>query len=112
VTPDQNARVVGTVILCAIGLWIVLSGRAKFTVGGDPDSPTNTRHPIYVNAHGLDAMVIGCVPIALGIINLALAVRGPRRIPVFWTGAGLLIATILYGLWQAVMAVVSLIRQG
>ena len=105
-----NERLVGTIILCGIGLWYALTRQAVFTIGGRPDDPVNKRHPIYVNAAGLDAIAIGSFFIGLGIINLALGIRGPRRLPVFWTGAGLLIAAVLYGLTQAVMAVVTLFR--
>jgi hypothetical protein len=53
---------------------------------------------IHVDAHGLDAVAIGSVFLALGIINIALGMRTQRRIPVFWCGAGLLLATAVYGL--------------
>lgn len=101
-----SARVVGTIVLCGIGIWYAAAGQAQFRLGG------NTRWPkksaIYVDAAGLDAVAIGCFFISLGVINLALGIRGRRRIPVFWTGAGLLIATLLYGAGQALSAVVRL----
>jgi len=82
-------------VLCAIGLWIALSGHANFTLGGRRLSGSGS---VFVDAHGLDAVVIGLVPIALGVINLAIGIRSRRRIPVFWTGAVLLMGTALYGL--------------
>ncbi|HSP16048.1 MAG TPA: hypothetical protein VLV78_14985 [Thermoanaerobaculia bacterium] len=108
-TPAQYGRLIGTILLCGIGLWFAVTGHSKFILGGDPDSPTYKKNPIYVDAHGLDAAAIGCFFISLGIINLSLGVRGPKRIPVFWAGAGLMIATFLYGIAQAVMAVVALV---
>ena len=82
-------------MLCAIGLWIAIAQHAKFTLGGDD---YGNKKPIHVDAHGLDAMAIGFAIIAVGIVNLALAIRSHRRIPVFWTGAGLLMATAAYGI--------------
>jgi len=82
-------------VLCAIGLTIALLGHAKFTLGGNRLSG---RGSVFVDARGLDAVVIGCVAIALGIINLAIGIRSQRRIPVFWTGAVLLMATAVYGI--------------
>lgn len=55
-----------------------------------------------MDAKGADAVAIGCVFIALGVLNLSLGIRDRRRIPVFWTGAALLAATFLYGLVQLV----------
>jgi hypothetical protein len=37
-----------------------------------------------------------------GLLNLALGIPGPSRIPVFWAGLALLAATILYGVVGAV----------
>ena len=93
--PNFNARAIGTVVLCAIGVWIAVSSHAKFTLGGNE---LYNRGAVDVDAHGLDAVVIGCVAIVLGIINLAIGIHSQRRIPVFWTGAGLLMATAVYGL--------------
>ena len=93
--PQFNARLIGTLVCCAIGLWIALSGHANFTLGGNRLSG---RGSIFVDATGFDAVVIGCVAIAFGIINLSIGFRDRRRIPVFWTGAVLLMSTALYGI--------------
>jgi hypothetical protein len=50
----------------------------------------------------MDAVVVGAVFVALGLLNLALGIPGDSRIPVFWAGAGLLAATVLYGIVGAV----------
>ena len=97
-------RLIGTIVLCAIGMWIAASGRAPFRFGGDEYGKSD---PIFVDARGADAIAIGAVIIALGIVNLALAIRGPRRIPVFWSGAGLLGAAIVYGLVKVIAEVTS-----
>lgn len=97
--PFPYARVAGSLLLFALGGWYALSGEARFTLGGDDLS---NRHPIYVDAHGLDAVVIGCVFVGLGLVNLALGVRGRARLRVFWAGAGLLGASVLYGIGNVV----------
>jgi len=96
-----NARLVGSVILWSIGAWYAITRHANFMFGG-----RRGRRGIPVDAHGLDAFAIGCLFISLGIINLALGIRGPRRIPVFWAGAGLFLACVSYGIVLAVIAVV------
>lgn len=60
----------------------------------------------HVDAAGLDAIAIGAVFIALGIINLSIGIRDRRRIPVFWTGAALFLATLLYGAVRAVQEMI------
>ena len=95
---EFNGRLVGSVVLWAIGAWITITRHAKFGFGGDPDSAYKRTQVIHVDAHGLDAIVIGSIFLALGIINIALGMRSQRRIPVFWCGAGLLLATAVYGL--------------
>lgn len=104
------ARAFFTVLLCGLGLWFALSGRAKFMLGGNPDSMVRNNHVIYVDARGIDAVAIGCFFIALGIVNLALGIADRRRIPVFWAGAGLMMATFVYWIGEAVLAVVQLFR--
>lgn len=103
---EFNGRLVGSVVLWSIGLWFTITQHAKFTLGG-----RRSRPGMPVDAHGLDAIAIGCFFLALGIINLALGIRGPRRIPVFWAGAALFIASVLYGLVNAGLAVASLFTQ-
>ena len=88
-------RLAFTVLFFGVGAWHALTREARFDIGGDDLS---NRHAIHVDAHGTDAVVVGAVFVALGLLNLALAIPGPARIPVFWSGAGLLAATILYGL--------------
>jgi hypothetical protein len=100
------SRIVGTILLCGIGLWLAVTRHAKFQFGGDPDSTYRRSGVIHVNATGADAVAIGAFFIALGIINLAIGIRGHRRIPVFWTGAALFVATLLYGAVQAVRALI------
>ena len=104
------ARVIGTILLCAIGLWLAVTQRAKFGLGGDPDSHYKYNQVMHVDAKGLDAIAIGTFFVALGIINLALGIRDRRRIPVFWTGAGLFLATLAYGVVLIVVAVITLVR--
>ena len=100
------ARVIGTVLLCGIGLWIAIAQHAKFMLGGDPQSTFKRDRVVHVNATGLDAVAIGAVFIALGIINLSIGIRDRRRIPVFWTGAVLFLATVLYGAVQMVRSMI------
>ena len=87
-------------------MWFAITQKTGFMLGGDPDSQYKKNDIIYVNATGADAVAVGGFFIALGIVNAALGVRGKRRIPVFWAGAGLMIATFVYGLVQIVLAVV------
>jgi hypothetical protein len=91
-----------TLLLFGLGAWYALTGKARFDIGGDDLS---NRHAIHVDAHGMDAVVVGAVFVALGLLNLALAIPGASRIPVFWAGAGLLGATVLYGVVGAVKSV-------
>jgi hypothetical protein len=91
----EPARLVGSVVLFAIGGWYAVTHEARFVLGGNDLS---NRGAVNVNAQGLDAVAIGCVFVALGLVNLALGIRGRARIPVFWAGAALLAATALYGL--------------
>lgn len=65
---------------------------------------------IHVDAHGLDAIAIGTFIIGLGIVNLAIGFRDRRRIPVFWTGVGLMIAAFLYGAALVIADAVSFFR--
>lgn len=104
------ARVIGTVLLCAIGLWFAVTQRAKFGLGGNPDSQYKYNKVLHVDANGLDAIAIGIFFVSLGVINLALGIHDRRRIPVFWTGAGLFLATLAYGVVLIVIAVVSFVR--
>jgi hypothetical protein len=106
--PISYTRLVGTIFLCVLGLWFALTGHAKFGLGGDPDSQYKNNHVIHVDARGADAVAIGCFFIALGVVNLALGIRDRRRIPVFWAGAGLMMATFLYAIVLMVLAVVHL----
>jgi hypothetical protein len=101
------ARLMGTILLCALGLWFAISGKAHFKLGGDPDSIYKSNQVVHVDAHGADAVAIGLFAISLGIINLALGVRDRRRIPIFWTGAGLFILTALYGVARFVMDILG-----
>jgi hypothetical protein len=100
------ARLIGTILLCSIGLWFAVTRQTGFLLGGDIDSQYKKNAVVHVDAKGADAVAIGAFFVALGIVNLALGIRGRRRIPVFWAGAGLMMATLLYGIVQAVLAVV------
>ena len=102
----SSARVIGTILLCGIGLWFAVTRHAKFLFGGDPDSTYRRSGIVHVDATGIDAVAIGAVFIALGIINLSIGIRDRRRIPVFWTGAGLFVATVLYGAVQMVRSLI------
>jgi hypothetical protein len=90
----EPARLVGSVLLFAIGGWYAITHQARFVLGGNDLS---NRGAVNVDAHGLDAVAIGCVFLALGLVNLALGIRGRARIPVFWAGAALLASSALYG---------------
>jgi hypothetical protein len=98
-------RIAFSVLLFGMGAYYALTGEARFDIGGDDNS---NRHAIHVNAHGLDAVVIGGVFVAIGLVNLALALRGRGRLRAFWAGAVLLGATVLYGVVGAVRAILSL----
>ena len=100
---EAAIRILFTVLLCGMGLWYAINQETGFLLGGETDTEA-----IHVDATGFDAVVVGAVFIAVGIINLALAIAGPRRIPVFWTGVGLLLATVVYGMLKVIVAVVSL----
>ena len=88
-------RLAFTLVFFGFGAWYAVTREARFDIGGDENS---NRRAIHVDAHGMDAVVVGAVFVALGLLNLALGIPGGARIPVFWSGAGLLAATILYGL--------------
>jgi hypothetical protein len=88
-------RLVGSLLFFGLGAWYAVSGEARFQLGGDDLS---NRKAIHVNAHGMDAVAIGCVFVAAGLVNLALGLRGPARLRVFWAGVALLGAAVLYGL--------------
>lgn len=88
-------RLAFTLLFFAFGGWYAVTREARFDIGGDDNS---SRRAIHVDAHGMDAVVVGAVFVALGLLNLALGIPGETRIPVFWSGAGLLAATVLYGL--------------
>jgi len=102
--PFPYARLAGSLLFFGFGAWYAISGEARFTLGGDDYS---NRHPIHVDAHGLDAIVIGCVFVGIGLVNLALGVRGRARLHVFWAGAALLGASVLYGIGNVVRDVVG-----
>jgi hypothetical protein len=91
-------RLVGSVLLFALGAWFVITQEAKFTLGGDRDSVWESRRGSSVDAKGLDAVAIGSAVIGLGVVNLALGIRSQRRIPVFWLGTAILGAAALYGI--------------
>jgi hypothetical protein len=92
-------RLAFTLFFFALGGWYGVTREARFDIGGDDNS---NRRAIHVDAHGMDAVAVGAVFVALGLINLALGIPGQARIPVFWSGAGLLLATILYGVVGAI----------
>ncbi len=93
--PQFNAAIIGTVFLCGLGLFFVVSRHAAFTLGGHENSG---RGAVAVNSNGLGAIALGLFIISLGILNLAQSMRSRRRIAVFWIGAGLFLATALYGI--------------
>ena len=96
---EFNARLLFSIPFWGLGLWMAIRQRAQFTLGGDPDSPTR-RNWIPVDASGWDAIVIGLAFIAVGLLNFALGIRGPQRIPVFWLGLALLGGSAVYGIAQ------------
>jgi len=90
----MGVRLFFTILFCALGLWFAATGRAKFNLGGDDDG----RRAIHVDARGLDAAAIGAFFIGLGVVNLALGIRGDRRIAVFWIGVAIIGAAAVYGI--------------
>jgi len=99
-------RLIGTILLCGLGLWFALTGRARFALGGDADNTFKRNAVIHVNARGVDAVAIGVFFIGLGVVNLALGIRDRRRIAVFWTGAALLCLTAVYGAVEVILEAV------
>lgn len=102
-------RLVGTILLCAIGLWYAVTREARFALGGDPDSTYKNKHVTYVHERGLGAVAIGNFFCALGVINLALGIRDRRRITVFWCGTAMLALTLAYWVCLAAMEVWSVV---
>ena len=98
-------RIAFSVLLFGMGAYYALTGEARFDIGGDDNS---NRHAIHVNAHGLDAVVVGGVFVAIGLVNLALGLRGRGRLRAFWAGAALLAGTVVYGVVGALRAIISL----
>jgi hypothetical protein len=94
-----------SLLLFGMGAFYALTGEARFDLGGDD---TSNRRAIHVNAHGVDAVAIGCVFVAIGLVNLANGLRGRARLRAFWAGGALLAATVLYGAVNAVRAILSL----
>lgn len=101
---EPAIRLIFTALLCGLGLYFAITQQTGFMLGGDDDFSEG----LHVDATGWDAVAIGVFFIALGILNLALAIRGSRRIPVFWAGAGVLMASLLYGMLKAALAIMSL----
>jgi hypothetical protein len=99
--PGFYGRLAGSLFLFGLGAWMAFSGRASFNL-------RRRNHPVWVDATGLDAIAIGSVFIGLAVVNLALGVRGPERIKVFWWGAAIMLASLLYGLYQAFQAIAGL----
>jgi hypothetical protein len=86
------------------GAWQMATQRAQFLIGGRSGSP---HRGIRVNAAGLDAVVIGFVFVALGLLVLVEGIRGPARIKAFWCGTGVLAATVLFGLFRMVQGMLA-----
>jgi hypothetical protein len=97
-------RLAFSIVLFAMAAWFAVTGRAQFNLGGDESG----RRAIAVDAHGIDAVVIGLVFAGVGLLNLALGLRGRARLTVFWMGVAALASTMLYGLVKIVRAVMSL----
>jgi len=98
-------RLAFSIVLFAMAAWFAFTGRAQFHLGGDEYS---SRRGIAVDAHGLDAVIVGLVFAGVGLLNLALGVRGPARLWSFWTGTAMLGSSMVYGLVKAVRAVIGL----
>ena len=107
-SPAFYGRLLGSLVLFGLGGWFVVTQEASFRLGGT-DGGTGTRRGTFVDATGLDATAIGCLIIGLGVINLALGIRSGRRIPVFWVGAVLFLAPVLYGLGKFALDVYQFI---
>lgn len=102
-----NAALLGSILLWAVGSWFAIRQRAEFSFGGDPDSVYEHNGVIHVDAHGWDAIAIGLVFYGLGLLNVAQAIAGRARIPVFWLGAGLFGAAAFYGFAKVALDVVE-----
>jgi len=102
-TSELPGRVVGSLILFALGAWPILTQEARFRLGG-----RRGHGAIDVNAAGIDAIAIGGVAVALGLVNLALGMRGPARLRVFWAGAILFLVVLSFGAYRAVQALTGL----
>ena len=111
-SPVVYARLVGSLILFALGSWWIGTQHAKFILGGDPDSAWASRRGTGVDAKGLDAVAIGCAAVGLGLVNLAVGLRTKARLPVFWVGAAILGATAAYGIGLFVKDVVDFVKAG
>ena len=98
-------RVVGSVLLFALGAWPIVTQEARFRLGGRRGSGQGA---IDVAAAGIDAVAIGCFGIGLGLVNLALGMKGPVRRKVFWAGASLIAAVLLLGAFRALQGIASL----
>jgi hypothetical protein len=88
-----------------LGAWYVVTGEARFDMGGDD---LHDRHRVRVNAHGANAVVIGCVFFAVALLSAGQGVRHPWRARFVWPGLVVLLATMLYGLVGATRALASL----
>jgi hypothetical protein len=107
---EFNGRLVGSLVLFALGGWFAVTQRASFTLGGT-EGGTGTRRGTFVDASGLDAIAIGCLIIGLGVINIALGMHSRRRLPVFWAGAALFLWPVLYGLGKFALDVYQFITE-
>ena len=78
-------RLAFSLALFALAAWFAVTGEARFDLGGDEFS---NRRAIHVDARGLDAAVVGLVFAGVGLLNLALGLRGPARFVVLLDGGG------------------------
>jgi hypothetical protein len=69
------------------------------------------RRGLPLSAQGLSAVMLGVAVLGFGIINLALGIRSNRRRTVFWCGAAMMGAAILYALGLVVMDIYGFVTE-
>jgi len=82
--------------LFAWGLWIAVTGRARFDVGG---SEHGTSRPVRIDAEGLDAIVIGIFIMGIGLLGVVQYMTGKRalRLPLAYLALTMVGGSLLYG---------------
>lgn len=84
------------------GLWVALTQRARFDIGG---SDTGTSRHIHVNAEGLDAIAIGGFIMGLGLAGIVQHMSSAARRPLAFVAIAMMGVPILYSVFLIVRAV-------